>query len=122
IPASMPEVRAAWLVHGLLAIHPFVDGNGRASRLLASQPFLDAGLPAIWGEHTERGAGWSDALDDAVGGDLAPLARLLASHQERVIARLILELDLPLEPGVDEALASRRRLLAAREAFREHAA
>ena len=42
-----PEVRAAWLHHAFVQIHPFQDGNGRVARGLASLVLIKAGLPAF---------------------------------------------------------------------------
>jgi hypothetical protein len=42
-----PVLKAAHLQHLFSAIHPFADGNGRVSRLLASLPLVAAGFPPI---------------------------------------------------------------------------
>jgi hypothetical protein len=124
IPEELPDVRAAWLVHALLAVHPFVDGNGRTSRLLASRPFLALELPPIWSETSERGAGWNEVLDDAVRSDgLAGLARLFASHQERLLLRLLGEVEAPVpDADLEAVLAHDGRLKAARAHWADLAA
>lgn len=44
---SLHPVEAAARVHGeLVKIHPFIDGNGRTSRLLMNLVLMQAGLPA----------------------------------------------------------------------------
>jgi cell filamentation protein len=53
-----PLTEAIAQVHiELILIHPFRDGNGRLSRLLASVMAMQAGKPEInfanWGEHKE---------------------------------------------------------------------
>jgi fido (protein-threonine AMPylation protein) len=57
VPGAMEEIvrdynqkppgllRAAWLLHKVLDIHPFVDGNGRLSRLLWCFSLVCDGLP-----------------------------------------------------------------------------
>lgn len=42
-----PFAAAAWISHIFVTIHPFEDGNGRLSRILASIPLLRRGLPPI---------------------------------------------------------------------------
>lgn len=42
-----PFASAAWISHVFLTIHPFEDGNGRLSRILASIPLLKNGLPPL---------------------------------------------------------------------------
>jgi hypothetical protein len=39
---------------GLVAIHPYADGNGRMARLIANLPVLRAGLPPILIDATQR--------------------------------------------------------------------
>ncbi|KAF8153961.1 fido domain-containing protein [Crassisporium funariophilum] len=43
-PDMDPFASAAWISHVLVTIHPFEDGNGRLSRILASIPLLRSGL------------------------------------------------------------------------------
>lgn len=42
-----PFAAAAWISHVFVTIHPFEDGNGRLSRILASIPLLRQGLPPL---------------------------------------------------------------------------
>ncbi|KAF9065045.1 fido domain-containing protein [Rhodocollybia butyracea] len=44
---SDPFAVAAWISHVFVTIHPFEDGNGRLSRILASIPLLLRRLPPI---------------------------------------------------------------------------
>ncbi|KDR77082.1 hypothetical protein GALMADRAFT_139105 [Galerina marginata CBS 339.88] len=46
-PDMDPFASAAWISHVLVTIHPFEDGNGRLSRILASIPLLRNGLPPL---------------------------------------------------------------------------
>src|SRR6266704_240630 len=71
-----PVIRAAWLHHRFVAIHPFQDGNGRVARALTLLVLLRAHYaPLVVGRH-QRGD-YLDALDVAAG-DLRPLVRLFA--------------------------------------------
>lgn len=77
-----PEVEAAWLHHRFTQIHPFMDGNGRVARALATMVFLRFGfLPLVIrdSEHRER---YLDALETADRGDLSALIDLFANIQE----------------------------------------
>lgn len=42
-----PFYKAAWLQWAFVRIHPFEDGNGRLSRIIASLPFCMLQLPPI---------------------------------------------------------------------------
>ena len=42
-----PVVKAAWFSYNLVSIHPFIDFNGRLSRLCESYILLNAGYPVI---------------------------------------------------------------------------
>lgn len=124
LPESMVDVRSAWLVHAFLLVHPFVDGNGRVSRLLANWNLIRAGLPPVWGESSERGSGWADALDEAAKtSDLGPVARLLAGHQERLVSRLLLLAESPQpDTTVEQVLAHGATLELLRARWTEPAA
>ncbi len=124
LPESMVDVRSAWLVHAFLQVHPFVDGNGRVSRLLANWNLIRAGLPPVWGESTERGSGWADALEVAAKtNDLAPVTRLLAGHQERLVSRLLLLAESPQpDTTIEQVLAHGATLGVLRAKWSDHAA
>ncbi|KAF8342477.1 fido domain-containing protein [Amanita rubescens] len=49
-----PFVAAAWVTHVFITIHPFDDGNGRLSRILASIPLLKHGLPPLCIRHSDK--------------------------------------------------------------------
>lgn len=75
----IPDVIALRLHHGLVAIHPFPNGNGRHARLLADLLIAElGGQPFSWGGGTLRDVGslraeYVAALRAADNHDLAPL-------------------------------------------------
>ncbi len=70
-------------------VHPFVDGNGRLSRLLMNLRLMRAGFPPTILRREERRAYYS-ALDKADKDDFRPLAMLIGKDVEK-------SLDLYLE-------------------------
>ncbi|EPQ50325.1 hypothetical protein GLOTRDRAFT_50734, partial [Gloeophyllum trabeum ATCC 11539] len=46
-PDMDPFAAAAWISHVFVTIHPFEDGNGRISRILASIPLVRRGYPPL---------------------------------------------------------------------------
>lgn len=73
-----PVERSARLHADLVKIHPFVDGNGRTSRLLMNLELLRAGFPAVV-LPVEQRLRYYEALDLAhTGGDYTPFLDLIA--------------------------------------------
>jgi Fic family protein len=99
---------AAVAHHRLVAIHPFLDGNGRTARLVMNLILLRAGYPPAIIARAGR-AQYYRTLAAADRGDDAPLANLIGRAVERT---LTLYLDAttpqtaPLPPG-DEWLSLR---------------
>lgn len=77
--AFPPDEIAVRLHHGLVAIHPFPNGNGRHARLIADLQIEELGEPAFtWGGGTLRDIGtlraeYIAALRAADAYDMAPL-------------------------------------------------
>jgi fido (protein-threonine AMPylation protein) len=92
-----PVVRAAWLHHRFIRIHPFEDGNGRVARALTLLVLLRAKYAPLVVDRTQRGA-YIDALDQANDGDLRGLVRLFARLE---IVALRSELERPAEPAAE---------------------
>ena len=83
-----PDVEAAWLHHAFTLIHPFVDGNGRVARCLATLVFLKARwFPLV--VTREDYAGYVNALRAADSGDLRPLISLFGSLQSRAVRQAL---------------------------------
>ncbi|WP_075881861.1 Fic family protein [Vreelandella massiliensis] len=81
--ALHPVERAA-RVHGeFVKIHPFVDGNGRTSRLLMNLELMKSGFPAALIQVDQRLA-YYEALDTAhCSGDYDPFIDLLSDTVQR---------------------------------------
>lgn len=113
-----PVLRATWLHHSFIRIHPFEDGNGRVGRALVLLTLLRGDYAPLVIEGSRR-ADYIDALDAANDGDLAPLARLFSGRE---IAALRSEIERPREGApvgagaVDVARAVTRRLRSLKEA------
>jgi hypothetical protein len=69
-----PLVRAAWLHHRFIQIHPFEDGNGRVARALTLLVLLRDHYAPLVVDRRER-TSYLAALDTANAGDLSALVR-----------------------------------------------
>jgi len=77
-----PVEFAAWTHAEFVKIHPFVDGNGRASRLLMNYQLAAAGYLPV-SVPVERRLEYFDTLEAyACEGDLSPFAALVAGLEE----------------------------------------
>lgn len=74
---------AAWTHAEFVRIHPFVDGNGRTSRMIMNYQLMSAGfLPVSVAK--ENRLEYFEALEAyAVDGDLKPFAEMIASLEEQ---------------------------------------
>jgi Fic family protein len=78
--ASHPIVRAAWLHHRFVLIHPFADGNGRVARALTLLVLLQSHYaPLVISRHQRTE--YIDSIDQANSGDLRALVRLFARSE-----------------------------------------
>lgn len=78
-----PVERAARVHSDFVKIHPFVDGNGRTSRLLMNLELLKAGFPPVV-LPVERRLEYYEALDHAhVDEDPHPFVSLIAGLAEQ---------------------------------------
>jgi fido (protein-threonine AMPylation protein) len=82
IGAPKPEVASslAELHHRLLALHPFLDANGRVARAITDQAARELLNQGVRAELIDRSASYYEALQAADRGDLGPLTqRMLAA-------------------------------------------
>lgn len=111
-----PIVRAAWLHHRFISIHPFQDGNGRVARALVLLELLRHRYAPLVVDRWRR-TDYLQSLDKANEGDLWALTRLFAKLETETL-RAELErpsLDAPesSQPS-DVARAYAERVLASR--------
>ena len=79
---SLHPIEYAAIAHyRLVYIHPFVDGNGRTSRLLMNLRLIQAGYPPVIIKVQDRFT-YYDALETANSGDIRPFIRFIAHCTE----------------------------------------
>eukprot|EP01110_Echinostelium_bisporum_P009359 TRINITY_DN3299_c0_g1_i1.p1 TRINITY_DN3299_c0_g1~~TRINITY_DN3299_c0_g1_i1.p1 ORF type:complete len:124 (+),score=22.67 TRINITY_DN3299_c0_g1_i1:222-593(+) len=79
-----PIERAALAHYQLVWLHPYVDGNGRTSRLLMNMILMHAGFPEVIIEVDDR-LRYYETLQDAHpthGGDTTPFILFIAQALE----------------------------------------
>ena len=83
-----PVVKAAWLHHRFVQIHPFQDGNGRVARLLASMVLIKDGYFPLHIRREDR-TDYLDALEVADSGILGPLVKLMTRRLREDLLRAV---------------------------------
>lgn len=83
-----PVEYAALAHYKLVYVHPFVDGNGRTSRLLMNLVLMQARYPPITIRKEQR-AEYYTALDTANEGDVRPFIRFIAKCTEITLDTLL---------------------------------
>ncbi|OCU01660.1 protein adenylyltransferase FICD [Xenopus laevis] len=87
---SLHPVEFAALAHyKLVYIHPFVDGNGRTSRLLMNLILMQAGYPPITVRKEQRSE-YYHVLEIANEGDVRPFIRFIAKCTESTLDLLLI--------------------------------
>nr|XP_061803890.1 protein adenylyltransferase FICD-like [Nerophis lumbriciformis] len=84
-----PVEYAALAHYKLVYVHPFVDGNGRTSRLLMNLVLMQARYPPITIRKEQR-AEYYAALDTANEGDIRPFIRFIAKCTEITLDTLLI--------------------------------
>lgn len=84
-----PIELAAWTHAEFVKIHPFVDGNGRTSRLIMNYQLLANGFPAISIAKENRLDYFNTLEAYAVEGNLAPFAEMIAELVEQQLDRYL---------------------------------
>lgn len=83
-----PEVEAAWLHHRFTLIHPFVDGNGRIARALATLVLLRASWFPLVVTRADK-VSYLAAIRKADAGDLQPLVEQFGELQRRAVLQAL---------------------------------
>lgn len=81
-------LRAAELHYNLVAIHPFVDGNGRTARLAMNHLLLASGYPFAIIEVERRGR-YLETLEAANAGQAMPFAALVVDSIRVSLERML---------------------------------
>ncbi|XP_056149808.1 protein adenylyltransferase FICD [Lampris incognitus] len=84
-----PVEYAALAHYKLVYVHPFVDGNGRTSRLLMNLVLMQARYPPITIRKEQR-AEYYAVLDTANEGDVRPFIRFIAKCTEITLDTLLI--------------------------------
>ncbi|KAJ7669351.1 fido domain-containing protein [Mycena polygramma] len=82
-----PFAVASWLHLVLARCHPFDDGNGRVTRLVASIPLLRAGYPPISISLDQR-SDYLQAINKAYDGDHGPFMQCILDGMVAMIERV----------------------------------
>ncbi len=81
-------VMAAYFHHQFIAIHPFIDGNGRTGRLLLNFILMKGGYPPVCIKKEER-IKYTNYLELARDGDTAPFLNFIISKVEEAYKELV---------------------------------
>ena len=103
-------VKATFLHHAFVQIHPFQDGNGRIARLLTSFVLIKEGLFPFSIDRNER-AKYIDALECADTGKYQPLVDIIASNQIDSIGRSLNWQTVTNTDGYDSVLLTFQKKL-----------
>ena len=79
---------AAYIHHFFIAIHPFLDGNGRTGRLLLNYMLMKSGFPPICIQKEEK-TRYITCLEQARDGDAPALVLFIIEKVEKAYAELL---------------------------------
>jgi hypothetical protein len=96
-----PVARAALAHYRLVAIHPFVDGNGRTARLVMNLLLLRDGYPPTIIEHAHRRQ-YYRILARADAGEEGPLVNFVGRAAERSLTLYLEACTLRTAPPAPE--------------------
>ncbi|MDA1050309.1 MAG: FAD-dependent oxidoreductase [Planctomycetota bacterium] len=65
---------------GMIQIHPFLNGNGRASRILWAWGLVRFGVPIQGRIHLRPDPPYNDVMREAMRGNYGPLALQILQH------------------------------------------
>ena len=116
---DLHPVKYAALAHyKLVYIHPFVDGNGRTSRLLMNLILMQAGYPPVIIRKQDR-LMYYQHLVTANEGDIRPFVRFIAECTERTLDAYI-QATKDYGPGLKPFDDSEHTISSADEHFEHH--
>ncbi len=105
-PEELPPIELATaLMHRLVQIHPFADGNGRVARLLMNLTLIRSGYPFIINISYRDRAKYLRALQEADEGNVKPLAGLVARSVEAALDNYLRVIEEPKALSFAEAEA-----------------
>jgi hypothetical protein len=104
-----PLIKAAWLHHRFVQIHPFADGNGRVARALTLLVLEQHHYAPLVVDRWHR-TDYINALDSANAGSLRELITLFVRLEAAALTR---EFEQPLEPAETGVAIDVARTLAA---------
>ena len=84
-----PIELVAWTHAEFVRIHPFIDGNGRTSRLLMNYQLLSHGYMPISVAKENRLDYYNTLEQYAVNGDLKPFAEFVAALEDRQLDKYL---------------------------------
>jgi Fic family protein len=105
--AAHPVLQAAYAHYAFVAIHPFVDGNGRVARALASvYVYRRPGVPLV--VFADQKDDYIGALEHADAGDPRPWARFIGERAADIVGLVQVATALPDEPLLEASLSALR--------------
>lgn len=102
--SAHPALQAAYVHYGIVAIHPFADGNGRMARALASVfTYREASIPYL--VLSEDRESYFDALANADAGDVQSFVDFSFERCLSAIELVEQSMRTAQGPGIDKTLA-----------------
>jgi len=83
-----PIILLTYVHHYFIAIHPFIDGNGRTGRLLLNYMLLKSGFPPICIKKEER-IKYTDYLELSRDGDITKFLNYIIKKVEESYNELV---------------------------------
>ena len=90
-------------------IHPFINGNGRTSRIWSNLIMMRYGMPPVLSMRPRpAGGGYSDAASACMSGDPAPLAAYLRKLYDAVVGATPEVKAAPVKPVATKKASAKR--------------